>query len=52
LRVRLGLLRKVRRNTEKGSPGDESGRVFQQGKALKGNNPMSGSGMKQGRKVW
>jgi len=44
--VRLILLWKSQRNTVKGSPGDESGGVIQQGKALKGMNPMSGSGMK------
>jgi len=50
--VRLILLRKLQINTEKGPPGDESGWVFQQGKALKGKNPMSGSGVKQSRTVW
>jgi len=41
----------ARRNTERGSPGDEPGGVRRQGKALKGKNPKSDSGMKQGRRV-
>lgn len=38
-------------NTVRGSPGDEPGRARAQGKALKGGNPMSGSGVKQSRRA-
>jgi len=34
------------RNVGRGTPGDESGRVCGQEKALKDRNPKSGSGMK------
>jgi hypothetical protein len=38
------------RNVERVSPGDEPGRVLREGNALKGRNPMSGSGTKQARR--
>jgi hypothetical protein len=62
-RIRIAGLRKPLRvglaepsgttggNIERGSPGDEPGGVRRQEKALKGLNPKSGSGMKQGRKA-
>jgi hypothetical protein len=38
----------TRGNAERVTPGDEPGRVGEEGKALEGGNPMSVSGMKQG----
>jgi len=45
-----GSLRRHGGNTGRGSPGDEPGGVRPQGKALESRNPMSVSGMKQGRR--
>jgi hypothetical protein len=47
LGARLLVLRSLRRNAERVSPGDEPGRVLREGNALEGTNPMSGSRMKQ-----
>jgi hypothetical protein len=44
----LLVQRKLRGNAERESPSDELGRVFREGKTLKGRNPKSVSGMKQG----
>ena len=41
-----GILRDAGGNAERVSLGDEPSRVLREGKALKGRNPMSGSGMK------
>jgi hypothetical protein len=55
LRARPGRRRHLRmvaasgRNVERGAPGDEPGGARPEGNTLKGDNPMSASGMKQGR---
>jgi hypothetical protein len=41
LGTRPSFLVTLWRNVEKGSPGDESGGVFQRGKALKGETPRA-----------